>query len=170
MDTSLLAALLGILGGLASGGLAAWVALRGKRLDHEVERTKLWVSAYEKKLFEQRLNDYRDLWSLTEKTSRRYVAKLTKEGANELAEELTHWYYRKGGILLSAEARNAFFRAREALTEFKPERAMQVIEGFSALRTALCDDLNSRRGPTLSADDDGKNRENDIPEIMFSRS
>lgn len=169
MDTPLLAALLGILGGLASGGLAAWVALRGKRLDHEVERTKLWVSAYEKTLFEQRLNDYRELWGLTERTSRRHVTKLTEEGASELAEELTRWYYRKGGILLTAEARNAFFRARESLADSTPERVVQIIEGFSALRTALCEDLNSRRGPTLSADGDGRKRENDIPEIMFPR-
>ena len=170
MDAPVLAAIFGVVGGLASGGVAAWVALRGKRLDHEVERNKLWVSAYEKTLFDNRLNAYRDLWALTEQTSRRYVERLSSAKAEELAEELTRWYYRKGGILLTAEARNAYFRARESLEDFDPKRASQVVQAFSALRTALCEDLNSRKGPTLRGRDSGGHDDDDYPEVLFSRS
>ena len=169
MDAPVLAAIFGVVGGLASGAVAAWVALRGKRLDHEVEQNKLWVSAYEKTLFEQRLNEYRELWALTEQTSRRYVEGLSTSKAKELGEELTSWYYRKGGILLTAEARNTYFRARESLDEFEPRHASRVVHAFSSLRTALCEDLNSRKGPTLYGRGSGGQDADDYPEVLFSR-
>ena len=170
MDAPVLAALLGIVGGLASGAIAAWVGVRGKGLDHEVERDKLWVAAYEKSLFEFRLPDYRLLWSLTEQTSRRRVDSLSEAEAHELAEKLTRWYYRQGGILLTGAARNAYFRARESLDEYEPKQAFKVVRAFSALRTALCEDLNSRKGPTLQQPNASGRDDEDYPEVMFSRA
>ncbi|SRR6266568_8279816 len=170
MEATVLAAILGVVGGLASGAVAAWVALRAKRLDREVERDKLWVTAYEKTLFEHRLPDYRELWALTEQTSRRHVLELSAVGAEELAEELTRWYYRKGGILLTGAARNAYFRARESLEDFEPKYANKVAHAFSSLRTALCEDLNSRNGPTLQRPDASGRDDEDYPEVMFSRA
>jgi hypothetical protein len=170
MDAPVLAALLGIVGGLASGAVAAWVGLRGKRLDHEVERDKLWVTAYEKTLFESRLPDYRALWALTEQTSRRKIDSLSKAAADELAEELTLWYYRQGGILLTGAARNAYFRARESLDDYDPKQPSKVVRTFSSLRTALCEDLNSRKGPTLQRPDASGRDDEDYPEVMFSRA
>ena len=170
MDAPVLAAIFGVVGGLASGGVAAWVALRAKRLDQEVERNKLWVSAYEKTLFDQRLVEYRALWALTEQTSRRYIDRLSSSSAGELADELTRWYYRQGGILLTAEAREAYFRARASLENFDPKHADKVVHAFSSLRTALCGDLNSRKGPTLYGRDSGGHDDDDYPEALFSRS
>ena len=169
MEASVLAAILGIVGGLASGGVAAWVALRGKRQDREAERDTLWVTAYEKTLFEHRLADYRDLWALTEQTSRRHVTELSVKEAKELAEELTRWYYRKGGILLTSAARKAYFRARASLEDFEPKSASNVAHAFSALRTSLCEDLNSRKGPTLQRPGASGHDDEHYPEVMFSR-
>ena len=154
METQILAAALGAIGGLVGGSLAAWATLKAKALDRAIEQTKLRVSSFEKTLFEQRLSDYRELWALTEATSRRNVDTLSEATANALASELTHWYYRKGGILLSADARNAYFSARSCLDDFTKSNASLVTHEFSTLRTALCDDLNSRQGPTFAADGD----------------
>ncbi len=174
METQLIAAALGTTGGLVAGSLAAWVALRTKKLDHAVEETKLRVSAFEKTLFEQRLADYRELWALTEQTSRRNIDALMASTASALGDELTRWYYRKGGILLSADARNAFFSARKCLDTFEHENASLITHKFSELRTALCDDLNSRQGPTFTVDGDRRqqrqDRSHDIEEIRFSRT
>lgn len=173
MEAPVIAAILGVLGALVSGAIATWAAFRVKRLDHLIERDKLWVTAYEKTLFEHRLSDYRVLWALTEQTSRRHVQNLTTVSAKELTEELTRWYYRKGGILLTSASRNAYFRARESLEGFGPEQIKQVVHAFSALRTALCEDLNSRNGPALKRPDasggDGDGDGEDYPETLFSQ-
>ena len=154
MEKEVVAALLGALGGLASGAVAAWATMKAKRIDQVVEDLKLWVSAYETKLLEQRLQDYRKLWKLTETTSRRRIGMLTAQSAYALAEQLTDWYYREGGIVLSEDARDKFFAARNSLEASKQEREAKdwhakVVDAFSALRTALCEDMNSRRGPRL---------------------
>lgn len=94
--------------------------------------------------------------------------------ATALGDELTRWYYHKGGILLSADARNAFFAARECLDAFEQGKAWLVTQKFSTLRTTLCDDLNSRQGPTFTVDGDRRQQKRDatydIEEIRFSRT
>lgn len=115
---------------------------------------KLWVGAYESKLLEARLHDYRKLWKLTQPTSRRYIDALSDKSATALAEGLTNWYYCDGGIILSEDARDRFFAARESLESPKQRQQINrwhtdVVDAFSALRTALCEDMNSRRGPSL---------------------
>ena len=159
MEKEVVAAILGALGGAASGAVAAWATIKAKHLDKVVEEIKLWVSAYDTKLLEQRLVDYRKLWKLTENTSRRRISKLDPKGATSLAEALTDWYYREGGIVLSEEAREKFFTARAALES--PEREglgnrwhSEIVIRFSRLRTALCEDMNSRRGPTLRSSEE----------------
>ena len=181
MEKEVVAALLGALGGLASGAITAWVAMKTKRIDEALtmktkqidealtiktkqmdqamEELKLWVSAYEARMLEQRLADYRKLWKLTEPTSRRKIATLTSQSASALAEELTEWYYHQGGMVLSDEARDKFFAARGSLepsrTEQDPTRwHTAVVNAFSFLRTALCEDMNSRRGPRLRGGED----------------
>lgn len=56
--------------------------------------------------------------------------------------------------MLSQDARDAFFKARATLdggSDLLGEDAWhdKVTNAFSSLRTSLCEDLNSRRGPTL---------------------
>ena len=159
MEKEILGALLGALGGLASGAVAAWATMKAKNIDQVLEELKLWVSAYETKLLEQRLADYRKLWKLTESTSRRRIAKLTPQTAKDLADKLTKWYYREGGIVLSEDSRDKFFAARNSLETPQSERKSRdwhskVVDDFSALRTALCEDMNSRRGPRLRSSEE----------------
>jgi len=157
MDPQVTTAIIGALGGLAAGVLAALVTLRAKGVDRLVEDRKLWVSAYDTKLLEQRLEEYKKLWKLTEPTSLRYIADLDFAGASLLAQKLTSWYYSDGGMLLSGDARESFFAAREPLDALpdNKERMVEwravIVSRFSILRTSLCKDMNSRRGPTLRA-------------------
>jgi hypothetical protein len=98
--------------------------------------------------------DGQRLWKRTEATSHRKIRTLTPQSGSALADQLTTWYYHEGGIALSEEARDKFFAARRTL---EPATAQQnlppwrksVVKAFSALRTALCEDMNSRRGPRL---------------------
>jgi hypothetical protein len=108
-DISIVPAILSATAAVVSGVFAAWASVRAKRQDQLVERLKLQVTTYDTKLLEQRLKDYRELWSLTEPTSQRRIVLLGRESSDALAETLTHWYYAGGGMILSAEARNAFF-------------------------------------------------------------
>lgn len=153
MDNNVVAALIGTAGGLISGVIGALVTLRAKGVDRMIEDRKLWVSAYDTKLLEQRLAEYKKLWKLTQPASRRHVAQLDVNAAAQLAKELTSWYYSDGGMVLSEDARDAFFAARESLDlterDTGTKRLEQVVARFSMLRTALCEDMNSRRGPTL---------------------
>ncbi len=147
-------AVIGAAGGVISGVLGALATLRAKGVDRWIEDRKLWVSAYDTKLLEQRLVEYKKLWKLTQPTSRRHVAELDRAGARRLAGALTSWYYADGGMVMSEVTRDAFFAARESLDvlERDPDSEglrQQVVERFSMLRTALCEDMNSRRGPTL---------------------
>jgi hypothetical protein len=157
MEKEVVAALVGAAGGLVAGVVGAIATLRAKGIDQLVEDRKLWVTAYDTTLLKERLLEYRKLWKLTEKTSRRYVGQLDFQEADTLAKSLTDWYYSDGGIVLSGDARARFFQARDTLEGQRANLGSgwhaKVIEQFSALRTALCEDLNSRRGPTLRESD-----------------
>jgi|SRR5882672_751393 len=158
MEMEVVAAIVGAIGGIISGTVAAWATIKAKHLDRVVEEVKLWVSAYDTKLLEQRLIDYRKLWRLSEATSSGRISKLNTEAALALAEALTDWYYREGGIVLSAEARDKFLSARGALDSSVRDKLgdgwhAEVVGKFSSLRTALCEDMNSRRGPTLRSEE-----------------
>jgi hypothetical protein len=135
------------------------LTLKTKQMDRAMEELKLWVGSYEEKMLEQRLLDYRKLWKLTEWTSRRKIHDLTPEAADVLADQMTTWYYHEGGIVLSSEARNSFFAARGSLETPRGKHGPTewhgtVVAAFSGLRTALCEDINSRREPTLHGGDE----------------
>jgi hypothetical protein len=170
MDSATLAAVVAALAAVISALLAARSASASKRVDREIEAKKLWVTAYEKTLLEARLPDYKALWALTEPTSRRHIECLDEGRADLLMDELTRWYYQQGGLLLTSNSRNAFFHARESLAYFKRDRKQlgRIVAAFSELRTALCEDLNSRAGPSLVG---GEHRhvDEEVPEVLFSR-
>ena len=150
MEAQILSAFVGAMAGLLGGAITAWVAIRNKTVDRSIERDKLWSTSYEKTLLEQRLIDYRRLWAITQPTSQRLIAFMTAESARELSKALTSWYYEAGGILLSASAREAFFKARQSLDAYAKDKGSDASRRFSELRSALCTDLNSRSGPSLT--------------------
>lgn len=159
MEKEIIAAIVGAIGGLVSCVVGAFVVLWAKRVDRSVEDRKLWVGVYDTKLLEQRLVEYKKLWKLTEPTSGRHIADIDLAKASSLGRDLTSWYYTDGGMLFSNDARNAFFPARAALESSEREKPGQqwhenVVSRFSKLRAAICEDMNSRRGPTLRAGED----------------
>ncbi len=152
METVIVTAIVGAIGGLAAGTISARTALRAKGLDRLIEDRKLFVSAYDTRLLDQRLVEYKKLWKLTEPTSRIHIENLDSAKASSLAGDMTSWYYTDGGMLLSADARNTFFVARATLdADISEEWRKSVVDVFSNLRTAITEDMNSRRGPTLSS-------------------
>ena len=110
MEKEVIAALVGAIGGLVSGVVGALATLRAKGVDRLVEDRKLWVGAYDTKLLEQRLAEYKKLWKLTQATSRRHIAELNAAKAGSLAADLTSWYYADGGMVLSEDAREPLHR------------------------------------------------------------
>lgn len=138
--SEILAALLGAMGVLAAGAFGAWGGVRVKRLEY--------IAAYDVKILEQRLLEYRKLWKLTEQISQRRVSTLDGPAAAALSERLTLWYYNDGGMFLSASARDSFLKARAALDHLAGGGDHQhVVGSFSSLRTSLCRDVASRRSP-----------------------
>jgi len=175
MPKEVLAALLGAAGGLISSALLLWTMLRSKMMEQATEREKLWVIAYDTKLLEARLVDYRKLWALTKAASRSHIQDLNPERARSLAADMTDWYY-EGGLLLSALARHEFSTARELLERVdrgSPRSSERwehdVLRSFGDLRTALCEDLNSRRGPTLIFREEPSTEEEAKAETMMLR-
>ena len=120
---------------------------------------------YDRDLRERRMTAYASLWALTEPLAIYSPArKLSGHGARALSERLRHWYF-TDGIVLSVKARKAYFDLQKALTTdslaataadtdaldtpvLKP-----LQEASSALRTALSNDLASRRPPMIASDD-----------------
>lgn len=149
MATALVAALLSF--------ATTYVGLRTKiRRDLEAQ--------YDKDLRERRMTAYSALWALTEPLAiYSPPRKLSGHGARALSERLRHWYF-TDGIVLSREARKAYFALQKALTE-KPLAAAAVdtaaldatlVEPLQKishdLRTALSRDLASRRPPMIASD------------------
>jgi hypothetical protein len=169
MDAAMLAAVIAAFAAVISAVLAARSASASKRADREIEATRLWVTAYEKTLLEARIPEYKALWALTEPTSRLHVESLDEQRADLLVDELTRWYYQKGGLFLTSNARNAFFHARGSLASFTNDRKnpTAVVNAFSQLRTALCEDLNSRSGPSLVGGE-SRRRDDEAPEVLSS--
>ncbi len=145
METEIVAAIVGAFGGFISGIVGAYVVLRNKNIDRIVEQQKMWVSAYDTKFLEVRLEEYKKLWKLTKITSHLHIKNLDSTKTLTLADNMTNWYYDDGGMVLSEDARNAFFKARNSLDTSHDNISIC----FSLLRTALCEDMNSRRGPLL---------------------
>jgi hypothetical protein len=140
---------------LISGGMSAWVTIKAKRFDRALEELKQLASTYDVKLLEERLIEYRKLWELSGRTSRRRIATLTFQQARDLADAITDWYYNEGGIVLSENAKGSFFSARNSLESPERDRLgdqwrAAVVDRFSALRKFLREDLNAQRGPTPS--------------------
>ncbi|MCK4543879.1 MAG: hypothetical protein KAU17_16725, partial [Spirochaetales bacterium] len=67
---------IGAIGGLVAGVVGALTTLRAKGVDRLVEDRRLWVTAYDTKLLEERLVEYKKLWKLTEPSSRRNIEDL----------------------------------------------------------------------------------------------
>jgi hypothetical protein len=139
-----LAIISGLLGLLTAGFLAllnAWISAR---------------AGVDEVLRSQRLTFYPRLWTITEAVSRWPRVTVTRGSLDELHHDLRSWYYASGGLFLSESARARYGNAQELIEALlthagDPADALvsdehtALMDTASALRTALTQDLDTRR-------------------------
>jgi hypothetical protein len=128
-------------------------------LEKEIERLKTelqFLSQIDLDLRTRRIPHYAQIWSrlkLLPKWPRNQ--ELTYSDLQDLSKQLREWYFQEGGMFLSREAfDNGYRPLQEALTDiFKVKQEglvsdidyEQIRQRCSTLRTALTDDIQSRR-------------------------
>ena len=121
-------------------------------------------AAYDKDLRERRLLVYRSLWAYLEPLAK-YARPGPVSGAvlRQLSEHLRHWYFADGGLYLSDDTRDAYFKLQEALVNYLAgcmdehqdlgESEFEVIrQSGSCLRTWMAKDLGTRRRPMVEGE------------------
>jgi hypothetical protein len=107
-------------------------------------------------LWSRRLDPYREIWALSAAFSRWPRQTPTLTDVDNLRKKLRLWYYRDGGILMSARARRRYEYIQKGLEAIENGRHTpdgkvqeedygQMTEVFSRFRSALTEDLESRR-------------------------
>jgi hypothetical protein len=143
-----LAVITGILGLLTAGVLALinnWINTR---------------AGIDENLRTERLKLYPTLWSATAAVSRWPRAEVTRGGLEELHRTVRSWYYTEGGLFLSESARARYGDVQELIAALLEHDARvgevlakdgydDLMETASALRTALTEDLDTRRRKSL---------------------
>ena len=133
--------LAGVLVAVITGVLGYRTARWNLRRDLEVE------------LRRQRLEAFKKLWALSEPLAKygrtSPVTKVTAASMVSLSNDLRHWYFSQGGMFLSDESRDAYFRFQDALqtathdqppdsdNELDEATREQIREQGSLLRTSL---------------------------------
>jgi hypothetical protein len=139
-----LAIITGLLGLLTVGFLAllnAWISAR---------------AGVDEDLRSQRLELYPKLWSATAAVSRWPRVDVTRGSLEELHRDLRTWYYARGGLFLSESARARYGDVQELIATLLthtggpadvlvPDGYTALMNTASALRTALTEDLDTRR-------------------------
>ncbi|MGR6320718.1 hypothetical protein Q2K19_22210 [Micromonospora soli] len=122
-----------------------------------------WISAragIDETLRNQRLEFYPLLWSATAAVSVWPRTVLTRSTLNELHETLRSWYYTKGGLFLSESAQARYGDVQELIAALlthdgDPDDPLSdgsytdLMRTASALRTALTEDLDTRRRKSI---------------------
>lgn len=111
-------------------------------------------------LRQQRLTVYPALWNASAAFSRWPEQTVTRASLVALHERLRAWYYSEGGLFLSTAARARYGDVQELIAKLleghgsadeklSPDRYTDLMNTASALRTALTEDLDTRRRPSL---------------------
>src|SRR3954451_821616 len=122
-----------------------------------------WITAragIDGELRTKRLTVYPPLWMATSAVSRWPRTNLSRASLKQLHDDLRSWYFETGGLFLSARARARYGDVQElieALLLRKAEPAYLLVEkrytdlmdAVSSLRTALTEDLDTRRRVSL---------------------
>jgi len=122
-----------------------------------------WITAragIDGELRTKRLTVYPPLWMATSAVSRWPRAKLSRAGLKQLHDDLRSWYFETGGLFLSARARARYgdvqelieallLRASEPAYLLVEDRYTDLMHTVSSLRTALTEDLDTRRRMSL---------------------
>jgi len=107
-------------------------------------------------LWSRRLDPYRDIWALSSQFSRWPRQHPTIADIERLHERLRQWYYGDGGILMSQRSRASYEYVQKGLGAICAAAAdprepvsdgdyADMVVIFSRFRTALANDLESRR-------------------------
>jgi hypothetical protein len=116
---------------------------------------------YDKDLRGRRIPEYIKLWKLTDLFPKYGRTKdPTAADVREFTVSLKDWYFEGGGMLLSKSSRDTYFALQDALGGLpaltlpngRPlDEAVyeRIRKKCSALRTALVEDVGSRRGPVV---------------------
>ncbi|MCR6489032.1 hypothetical protein M8542_40010 [Amycolatopsis sp. OK19-0408] len=112
---------------------------------------------YDRGLRSQRLKAYAELWSWTQSFSRYRPTAVTGDGAAELIDRLTDWYFQGGGMYLSAAAREKYFAFMNSLKKAAERTGSDGALGTvdfrvlqrrtSELRTQITKDVGTREPP-----------------------
>jgi hypothetical protein len=108
----------------------------------------------------QRLAVYPKLWKDTKAVSRWPRSHVTRGSLQEVHRDFRSWYYSEGGLFMSESARERYGDVQELIgallqhegdpaEELTQDRYTDLMNTTSALRTALTEDLNTRRRPSL---------------------
>ena len=133
---------------LVSGSAVALVAALKYALDRRARTHE--------DLWSRRLEVYREIWAASAYFSRWPEQEPTLADVAALQRKLRLWYYGDGGILMSVKARRRYGyvqRGLDAIAHGRPanddkvsaEDYLEMAEVFSRFRSALTDDLESRR-------------------------
>jgi hypothetical protein len=134
------------------------------RIRHEL------TAQYDADLRKQRIEAYRVLWSALKPFARYGRSKPVPEKSDlqDVTEAMRDWYFDTGGIYLSSNAREAYFRVQRTLTRllesdrwqrdgrdaFDEEAFLHLLDIMSRLRTRLTLDVGTRRPFSLEQPSD----------------
>jgi hypothetical protein len=153
--TQVIVAAIALLGTLVTVAVTAYVTAAKVRRDLESE--------YDIRLRTDRLAAYRELWrSLQPLAKYARPTPVTNSVLRHLIGDLRAWYFQDGGIFLSNHARDAYFalmdELRDELARAQSDPAVELDfvafetlrELGSDLRTAMVEDVQTRRGSALA--------------------
>ncbi len=93
------------------------------------------------RIAERRLPSYRQLWEITQPTTKARKADISMPAREKLYEKLCIWYYQEGnGIFLSNKTRDLYLSAREDLIKESVSNDA-ITETFSTLRTEIKNEI-----------------------------
>jgi hypothetical protein len=144
---------------------AKLVEARLRRAEELQKASIAFAGVVDTDLRTRRITVYAELW---EKTGLLpmwpWNTELEYEALNQLTRDLRDWYFRRGGMYLSASARDAYFEVQRSInTVLESGQSGPIVhddyqavrEKCSALRTELAEDLLSRReAPVVNANAD----------------
>lgn len=146
-QTALIAAGFALFGAIVGAALSAIATWR--------MATVTITAAFEGEKYRQRLTCYQALWSQTQRIRRTPDAEdRTNEGLQETLNNLDRWYFQTGGLLLTDEARKAYFNLIRHIqhqldskqTHITPEEYLQVFDAAVALRDVTATEVRGRTG------------------------
>lgn len=118
------------------------------------------AAQYDKSLQEKRLETYKELWAMLEPLARfGRTEPVTYEVIRSISEQTRSWYFHQGGIYLTERSRKPYFRWKEVMQpvldagppaeqpnrEIDETRLEIILKAGSTLRTALSDDIGTKR-------------------------